>query len=254
MSLLILIPFLLIICLPFLLLGLVSCIFLQKANWARIFNAIVLPYWAAGLALWISELQRKDIVHLIYGSPLLLILFLVTWNSCFDTKRGLRNFGLGLITVCLILFGSFHTLIALSADQKIVSRRGLLYGFTQDPALTFLMGQTNPGDYVFIYPYYPMYYFLADVKNPTRYSILMYHINTAAQFDEVIQNLKQKQVKYVLWDTVVDGSKIKTWFPQYEHPSEENLLLEQYLKKNYQVIGTANGFRILRCQEDGLAN
>jgi hypothetical protein len=252
--LLILIPFLLIICLPFLLLGLACCTYLKKANWVKTFNAIMLPYWAAGLALWLSELHRKDVVHLIYGSPLLLILFLVTWNSCFDTKRGLRNFGLGLITFCLILFGSFNMLIALSANQEIVSRRGTLYGFKEDPALKFLIEQTKAGDYVFIYPYYPMYYFLADVKNPTRYSILLYHINTEAQFNEVIENLQHKPVKYVLWDTLVDGPNLKTWFPQYEHPPKENLYLERFLEDHYAVIAVENGFRILRRREDKLAD
>lgn len=250
MDLLILIPILFIACLPFFLLVLIGFIYFQKVKWARTFNAIMFPYWVAGLALWVSELHRKDIVHLIYGSPLLLILFLVIWNSCFDTQRGLRNFGLRLITVCLILFGSVNALMALSTRQEIVTRRGKMYGFKQDTALQFLIEHTKPGDYAFIYPYYPMYYFLADVRNPTRYSILLYHINTEAQFDEVIQNLKQKRVKYVLWDTLVAGAKLKTWFPQYEHPPEEKLLLEHYLKEDYREIGTENGFRILRRRED----
>ena len=91
-----------------------------------------------------------------------------------------------------------------------------------------------------------MYYFLADVKNPTRYSILLYHINTEAQFDEAIRALEQKQVKYVLWDTLVAGSNLKTRFPQYEHPPKENLHLEQYLEDHYEVIGMENGFKILQ--------
>ena len=247
---LIMAPFWLILCLPFLLLGLGGFSCLKAANRVKILSAAMLPYWATGLALWISELHRQDIMHLIYGSPLLLVLLFVTCGYYLENQRLLKSLGVGLITGCLIVFGSFNALMALSADQKIVSRRGILYGFTQDPALKFLIEQTKPGDYVFIYPYYPMYYFLAEVKNPTRYSILLYHINTAAQFDEAIQNLKQKRVKYVLWDTLVAGSKIKTWFPQYEHPPKENLLLERFLEDHYEVIGVENGFRILRRRED----
>jgi len=246
MGILILTPFLLIIFLPFLSFGLTAVYCLSKANRAKIFNATMLPYWAAGLALWVSELHRKDVVHLIYGSPLLLILFLVIWNYCWDRQNLLKYSGLGLITAGMILFGSLNVLIASSANQKIVTRRGILYGIKEDPALKFLLEHTKPGDYAFIYPYYPMYYFLADVKNPTRYSFLIYHSNTEAQFDEAIRDLEEKQVKYVLWDTVAAGPKLKAWFPQYEDPSKENLHLEQYLEDHYEVIGLENGFKILR--------
>ncbi len=254
LTILIIPPFVLILCLPLLLIGLGGFSGLKASNRAKIFNAAMLPYWAAGFALWISEFHRRDIMHIIYGSPLLLVLLLVICYYYFDNKRFFKFFGVGLITSCLILFGSLNALVALSANQKIVTRRGILYGFKEDPALKFLIEHTKPGDYTFIYPYYPMYYFLADVRNPTRYSILLYHMNTEAQFDEAIKSLEQKQVKYILWDTLVSGSNMKTWFPQYQQPSEENLYLERYLKEHYQVIGLKNGFRILRLKEDKLAN
>jgi len=46
--------------------------------------------------------------------------------------------------MCLILFGSYNALIAASANQKIVSRRGVLYGFKVDNALKYLIEKTNP--------------------------------------------------------------------------------------------------------------
>jgi hypothetical protein len=200
--------------------------------------------------MWISELHRKDIMHLVYGSPLLLILLFSTWNYCFDDKRVIKVIGLGLLTFCIILHGTFYTLAAVNAGQQIATRRGVLYGFKPDPALKFLMDHTKPGDYVFVYPYYPMYYFLADVKNPTRYSILLYNINTEEQFNEVINDLKQKQVKYVLWDTLMTGSSLTNWFPRYEHPAQEHLRLERYLESHYEVIEVQSDFKILRLREE----
>jgi 4-amino-4-deoxy-L-arabinose transferase-like glycosyltransferase len=240
------IPFLFIVYLPFLLVGLTGISCLSKSNRSKIFNASLLPYWAAGLALWVSELHRQDVIHLVYGSPLLLILSLVIWNYCWNRLTLLKYLGIGLITACVILLGSFNVLIASNTKHKIITRQGVLYGFKEDPALKFLIEHTKPGDYAFIYPYYPMYYFLADVKNPTRYSILVYHINTNTQFNEVIKNLEQKSVKYVLWDTMVAGSNLKILFPQYKQPSNDNLHLERYLEDHYEAIGIQNGFKILR--------
>ena len=245
LTLLIMLPFFLIISLPFLLIGLGGFSCLNASNRAKIFNATMLTYWAAGFALWIAEFHRRDILHLIYGSPLLLVLFFVICYYYFENKRFLKFIGIGLIAGCLILFGGFNALIAMNAKKKVVTRRGILYGFKKDPTLKFLIDHTKPEDYTFIYPYYPMYYFLADVKNPTRYSILLYHINTTSQFNEVIKNIEQKKVKYVLWDTVVAGSKLKTWFPQYKQPSEDNLHLERYLEEHYETIDIQNGFKIL---------
>jgi hypothetical protein len=110
----------------------------------------------------------------------------------------------------------------------------------------YLIENFKPGDKVFVYPYYPMYYFLADIRNPTRYSILVYNINTEFQFNETVADLERKKVEYVLWDTVVDGPNLKTWFPQYVHPPDGSLLLEKYLMMNYEIVGTKNNFRILR--------
>jgi hypothetical protein len=128
----------------------------------------------------------------------------------------------------------------------MATRKGDVYAFKEDSCLKFLNENTKPGDYVFVYPYYPMYYFLADVRNPTRYSILMYNINTELQFAEVIDDLEEKEVKYVLWDTMINGQKLAKWFPEYKHPVRENQVIENYLEKNYWILTIKNGFRIMQ--------
>ena len=72
------VPLFLIVCLPFLLLVLAGFSSLDPTHRGRLFSVVMLPYWAAGLALWLSELHRQDMFHLIYGSPLLLILLFVS--------------------------------------------------------------------------------------------------------------------------------------------------------------------------------
>jgi hypothetical protein len=243
---LILVPFALVYCLPVLLVGLTGVWCRRRENRSRIFSAVLLPYWTADLALWVSELHRKDFMHLIYGAPLQLILFMVIWHYNFAAKKMLNAVGLGLLSLSVLAFGALNGLLAASASEIITTRRGAVYAFKQDPALNFLIKHTKPGDYVFVYQYYPMYYFLADVKNPTRYFTLVSNFHTDAQFYEAIASLEQKKVKYVLWDTLVAGDNIKIWFPQYSTATEANLRLEQYLQEHYQVIGLENGFRILR--------
>jgi hypothetical protein len=122
----------------------------------------------------------------------------------------------------------------------------MVYTFAQDDALEFLDNKVQVGQDVFVYPYYPMYYFLSGTENPTRYHILMYHINTDAQFREVVTTLEQKIVRYVLWDTLVDGPNLKQWFPAYKQPAQEKLIMEPYLMEHYNMLAVKNGFRLLQ--------
>ena len=126
------------------------------------------------------------------------------------------------------------------------TRSGEIHRFGRDEALDFLHENVSAGEQVFVYPYYPMYDFLANVRNPTRYSILMYHNNTPEQFDEVIRDLEAGQVRYVLWDTLVAGANLTRWFPGYQDPPDDQQLLERYLENHYTVIGVKNGFRVLQ--------
>src|SRR5256885_1508300 len=64
----------------------------------------------------------------------------------------------------------------------------------------FLRERTGPGEPVFVYPTLPMFYYLADRPNPTRFG----HVYPgAATFDEqleMIATLEARQVRYVVWD------------------------------------------------------
>ncbi len=202
--------------------------------------------WFCGAALFLSEMHRPDIYHVIYGSPLLLVV-VVAWLV--GMRSQIPRLGVQLVGACVLLIAATVGLTAAAAQSPAATRRGWVRVARPDGALEFLLENTRPGDPVFVYPYYPMYYFLADVRNPTRYSILMYHMNTKPQFQEVLRDLEATQVKYVLWDSVVAGSNLGTWFPNYQEPAAEEQLVEQYLEQHYRLVETRNGFRILQRRE-----
>jgi hypothetical protein len=207
-------------------------------------TAVPWCYWSGGFALMASEFHRSDFMHLAYGSPILLIA-VIMW-------LGRAGGSLALVTRRILVssVASLAILLALivvaPVRANIATRSGDVQLFTHDDALTFLHENVPAGEPVFVYPYYPMYYFLAGVRNPTRYSILMYHINTPSQFDEVIQALEAGQVRYVLWDTWVAGANLTQWFPGYREPPADERRLERYLQDHYRVIALKNRFRVLR--------
>jgi len=232
-----LLPFLVVAAAPILL------AILALALRGKAFNRATLPYWMTGAALWLAEIHRLDITHLIYGAPLLVILCLYHFQQL---QNRFWRFGPSLLALSILLFAAFNALVAQAAQTRMITRRGAVYTFMDDAALDFLDRHTTSGEPVFVYPYYPMYYFLSDTTNPTRFSFLMYHLNTDAQFQEVISALERTKVRYVLWDTLVDGQNLKQWFPRYQQPPREKLVIEPYLKEHYDLIGIKNGFRVLQ--------
>ncbi|MGI9073971.1 MAG: hypothetical protein ACR2JB_22240 [Bryobacteraceae bacterium] len=239
-----LLPFVLIVVSPLLVIAST-----MAATWKSRISKLILPapvmtVVLTGLALWVSEIHRSDMMHLLFGAPVLLIALFASAEQLFDHSR-IKNVLLTAITLGVVLLGCLK-LAECRTSYKVETRRGTVLDVTQDDAMQFLNNTAAQREWVFVYPYYPMYYYLADVRNPTRFSILLYHYNTAEQFEEVIRDLESKHVKYVFWDTVVDGANLRTWFPAYVQPPRDQLKLERYLQSTYDVVSVKNGFRILR--------
>ena len=238
-------PYVLISLLPFLVLFPCLLCVNNLSLRSSIFNLETTPYWTVGMGLWVSEAYHPDINHLVWGSPVLFILFYLILNVIFRNRKTILTVTFGMIIFCSFILGIFNLLKSSTASERTISRRGIFYSFGRDDALTFLHQEARAGEYVFIYPYYPMYYFLAEVKNPTRYNNLIYKYHTELQFKEAVETLEKKNVRYILWDTVVEGANLTKWFPRYKHPIGESLIMEKYITESYRLIDIKNGFRIM---------
>lgn len=208
----------------------------------RAFRRELLPYWLTAYAVWFSESHRLDMGHLKNACIILVILFFAMCET--HAKAYLRHLAVA-ITGCVILIAVANVIGAVAAKAVIHTRRGTLVARQEDKALQFLLTHTQPGENVFVYPYHAMYYFLADVRNPTRFSALMYVPNTNFLFREAVRDVDSKKVRYVLWDTVFAGENLRSVFPAYHPPTPDKLIMEPYLQTHYRQIGFENGFRIL---------
>jgi len=207
--------------------------------------------WIGGIALWLGETHRWDMFHLMYGSPVILAAVVGETLVNGNEKRW-KSHVVGVLTVCSLALGLWQGAIAMAAQVRQETRRGEVRTYVRDDALQFLLDKTKPGDFVFVYPYCPMYYFLAAVKNPTRHGILLYGYNTDAQFQEAVADIDRAMPRYVLWDTLVDGDNLTRWYPTYVHPPERDLIIEPYLTRHYKTIATKSGFRIMERMDDRL--
>jgi hypothetical protein len=205
----------------------------------------------AGFGLFIAEAHRPDVVHLLYGTPLLLVVAvaLSTYVRHRTASIAVGVFGC-MFAAGVSLIGLVNLARSPIAVVTVHSRRGDYRAVRRDEALEFLESNLSPGQTAFIYPYYPMYYFLANLRNPTRYSTLMYGINTEAQFRQAIDAIEADRTRFVLWDDSVSGQRLTTWFPNYRLPDLQQQQMERYLESRYSIIGVKGGFRILERKPD----
>ncbi len=234
-------PFLFVAVLPVLLLFIGA-----RSRWNMARPEIML-YWLCGGAIWLAEIHRRDIAHLIFGSSLLVILAIHFLTERHGRIASIALQMLSISAACLILFNLCCLLIA---SHNVPTRVGLAKMYRDPPVLPFLLQHVPAGEEIFVYPYAPQYYFLSSTTNPTPYSGLVNHVSNPLLFRDVVRILDQHKVKYVIWDPTdsIDA------FPSLKKLSSSEPTLEPYLESHYNVVWDVNGVRIMERREDANAN
>lgn len=214
------------------------------------FDRVTLPYWLAAGALWLSEMHRKDLSHIVYGSPLFVILAFYLYRQA---RGKWTQWTLQFIAIGAVALAGLNPLVAMVVSHTAYTRRGIVRdAFWTSSVVQFLNEHVKAGEPTFVYPYAPMYYFLSAARNPTRYSLLMYQMNTESQFRDAVQSLETNKVRYVVWDQSFQ-KWVNTWFPAYHMPPRDQLIMEPYLLEHYRVVGASKtGFQFLERKDSKL--
>jgi hypothetical protein len=120
-----------------------------------------------------------------------------------------------------------------------------MYAQQRDPVVEFLQSHTRAGDYVFVHPYAPVYYFLADVRNPTRLSTIVDQRDNAL-IEEAVRDLDTKKPRYVVEDTRLLGDGMRVMFPAFQPPAPQDRVIDRYIDTHYHQIAAADGFRFMQ--------
>jgi hypothetical protein len=231
------VPFIFVALLPFLLLALG-----YKARRTESGQLTILLCVLCGWALWLSEVHRTDIYHLVFGSPLLIVVCVRLVDDLAGTRGRMGLQALAIASVCLISVN----LLQVSMARSMPTRAGTIGVFGKDRVLEFANAHIAPGEDAFFYPYRPMYYFLTGATNPTRFSILLYNYNTLQEFEQTVGDLESREVRYIFWDTNFDKSVFPAVFPGVATIRPEQRVVEPYLNAKYTLIAEIDGYRILK--------
>ena len=155
-----------------------------------------------GLFLAIVATGRPDFTHFVYVIPMLFVV--VAWiidghmlPSAVRRALPLLVFGLLLSSVS---FGLSILTQPLNARYTLHTRRGTLKASHPDEILDYVQRRVPAGQTLLVYPYLPLYYYLTDTFNPTRYEYLMPAFHTADQYQQVVTQLRADQTRIIVFE------------------------------------------------------
>jgi 4-amino-4-deoxy-L-arabinose transferase-like glycosyltransferase len=212
-----------------------------RCKWKSITPDIAL-YWLSGCALWLSELHRDDIEHLVFGSPILIVLCI---HALAKSRKRIAGIAIQIFAISAVCLAGFNCCVVLAAGVSAKTTRvGKVAVLGHEAVLKFLDEHTSPGEEILIYPWAPTYYFLSATTNPTRYSFLQNNYNTPEQFQEVANILDQRRIRYVVWDTTFE-TRAAEIFPGLKTTSPGDLIIERCLESHYKLVKDDNGIHIM---------
>jgi len=165
-------------------------------------------------ALFSILIVRPNIVHFVYLAPLLFVSlgWLMDGRDVFPLmQRSIRPLAVAIVLVTFTCAG-MALLIANQDSRSILeTRRGLVRTPGPDELLPYLQAHVLPSEKIFVYPYFPLAYFLADTANPTRYEYLQPGLHTREQDLEAIRELEAARTRVVLFEPSFYDKVATSW-------------------------------------------
>jgi hypothetical protein len=210
---------------------------LAAVNRRAMLSPILMLYGLCGAALWLSEYHRKDISHLVMGSPLLVILCV---HFLAEFRNRAADFALQSLLICATSLSMLNLLLTFYTHPT-QTRVGTVAMYRRDPTLTYIDEHVKPGTEIFIYPFLTIDYFLTATEDPTRFSGLTYRYNTPEQYLEAMKVLEERKVPYVVWDTTYFDRVLPKAFPSLPRFPKSDYIMEPYLESHYKVVWENEG-------------
>jgi hypothetical protein len=191
-------------------------------------------YLLAGLALMLTEFPRMDTLHLIWATPLLLVV------AAIALERVPRAVAIACLVVTGVLLwptlSARLTLVSLPRSQVDGVWAPAQTAADLQPTLDDIRQRSQPGEPIFVYPSSPLLYVLADRPNPTRFD----HLNPGAaspqQVQQVIADLERANARVVVISDF--------WEAAWGDPGP-NAALESWIAAHYSEVARHGAYRVL---------
>ena len=193
---------------------------------------------------------RADIIHFMYLLPLFGLVLAwvidgrdIPGRAFMAARPYLRRY----IVIAFALMAMPLLGRALKANEKIVTRRGVIAMPAKDAVIDYVQARVAPGEPILVYPYLPLYNYLTGTHSPTRYEYFQPGMNTRDQADEMVRQLETQRVRIVLFESSFTDKISNSW-PRTPLPAIANDPVADYIAREYRscrILNSPSDWRFL---------
>jgi len=192
---------------------------------------------ACGAAAVLSNYPRWDLFHLLCIAP----LFLALAAARIDRLRS----GPTRVAVLLLFLlpAAEMSWLNLSADDRVAidSPAGRIR--VSEPAaraIQMTLSHVRPGATLFVFPYEPIFYFLTNARNPTRYLWLQPGMMSGQDERTALSELNANPPQWVLYHDMPPAYYLRIW-PGADPSRLRINSIEEFIRARYQLCDSARG-------------
>lgn len=197
-------------------------------------------YVICGTALLLTQYPRSDSLHLVWSTPLLLVVGAIGLQRVRLMAVGVVVLWAGYLCLPVLEYRASLVSQATTSIQGIPGANGLRVPTRTWSDLLNTIGEiqhrTAPGEPILVYPSSPLLYVLAGRPNPTRFDHLNPGAARPAQIRETIERVRNARVRLV-----VVG---EFWRQQWGAPLD-NAPLEEFLFAEFHQVASFGQYRVL---------
>jgi len=218
--------FVLATCLPAILPLLVAIAWLPEAWKLRGKETFLL---LSGAALVASLLPRWDLMHLLFISPVFVILAAVWFER---HARGILAAATGIAVLIPVLIMAAANLFGHTSRETVSTPVGTLEASPADARQLRLALAVPPGGTLFVFPYQAMFYFLTGARNPTEYSFLQPGMMGPEDDRRAASQLRARPPEWVLYGDLPPAYFLRIW-PSSNPASLRMPAVEDFIRNRY---------------------
>jgi hypothetical protein len=203
-------------------------------------------YLLACLAGYILSTQpRPDITHLTIVSPVAYVLVAILIRRHLSPAAGVAVFAL-ILPFGLMLAAQSAADVARTTSVRTPAGQ-LRLSPEEEPALRSLLREVRPGQSLYVHPYLPLFYFLTQTVNPTRYSYLAPGMMGVPEEREALRELALSPPAWVLYLPLREEDYLRV-FPSAKGSNVHYEAIEAWIHANYAPMSTpvwVSGYELL---------
>jgi len=244
---------------PLLLLPLCAISSYMKRNWELWVISV------GGLALFLSSHNHPDFLHLLHVMPFSLIIFFTIVENPIRELQKYKNkalFSLDLVLcVPCILFvlweGTFLRGLTSFPTYWLKTYRGYIAVpfknsyYEKRDLFHIIKSHASVGDYIFVYHWSPVIYFISGMKNPTPFDSYLPIYNSSEHIRKILESIGKTKPQVVIKDDYIKRffdprDAVSLSFPFVDRPFLlEKDFLDRFILREYSLEVDIGQYKIL---------